>query len=122
MIPSALSTSSIQAGSPRQAQGRQGRRDLDGGGRLAGVAGNTLWIKTGRALSEQAPSGPDGFDPATLSPCEAWFGMYEAGGQESGGGIWGLDGAIYYRLSTTHSVAGGCSMSLRLWKMGAVFA
>ena len=57
------------------------------GGRFAGVAGNTLWINTGCALSEQALSGPDGFDPATSSPCEAWFGMYEAGGQESGGDL-----------------------------------
>ncbi len=43
---------------------------------------DSLWIKTGCALSEQAPSGPAGFDPATLSPCEAWFGVHEARGRE----------------------------------------
>ncbi len=50
-------------------------------GRIFGVEGawrvlrgNTLWIKTGRALSKRASSGPASFDPATLSPCEAWFG------------------------------------------------
>ena len=35
---------------------------------------DSLWIKTGCALSERAPSGPAGFDPATSSPCEALFG------------------------------------------------
>ena len=43
-------------------------------GALRESGGDSLWIKTGRALSKRASSGPAGFDPATLSPCEAWFG------------------------------------------------
>ncbi len=34
---------------------------------------DSLWIKTGRALSERVPSGPDCFDPATLVCGEACF-------------------------------------------------
>ncbi len=75
MIPSALSTSSIQAGSLRQApfdrlpstgslrqaqgrQGRQGRQDLGGGGRFAESRCDSLGIKTVQALSKRASSGP----------------------------------------------------------------
>ncbi len=50
-------------------------------GRISSVEGalrvlrnNTLGINAGCALSKRASSGPAGFDPATLSPCEAWFG------------------------------------------------
>ncbi len=56
---------------------------VDGVSRV--LRGNTLWIKTGCSLSEQAPSGSACFDPATSSPCEAWFGS-ESRSQESGGG------------------------------------
>ena len=48
------------------------------------LRGNTLGIKTDCALSERAPSGPDGFDPATSSPCQAWVAWDTRGsdGQE----------------------------------------
>ena len=38
---------------------------------------DSLGIKTACALSEQAPSGSICFDPATLSPGEAWSGVHE---------------------------------------------
>ena len=41
-------------------------------GALRELLCNSLRVETGRALSERAPSGPACFDPATLSPCEAW--------------------------------------------------
>ncbi len=48
--------------------------------RIAAVEGasresrcDSLWIKTGRALSKRASSGPAGFGPAGSSPCEAYF-------------------------------------------------
>ena len=55
-----------------------------GGGKLSAESAETfrgsrgatpLWIKTACALSEQAPSGSICFDPATLSPGEALFGV-----------------------------------------------
>ncbi len=55
--------------------------EVEGASRESGD--DSLWIKTGCALSEQAPSGSASFDPATLSPCEA-------------GWIYYLRGTIYY--------------------------
>ncbi len=43
-------------------------------GALRVLRGNTLGIKAGCALSKRASSGPTRLDPATSSPCEAWFG------------------------------------------------
>ncbi len=60
--------------------------------------GDSLGIKTGRALSKRASSGPAGFAPATSSPCEAWFwGEFRSQKPEfrrgveivgNGGGFW----------------------------------
>ena len=43
------------------------------------LRGNTLWIKTASAFVVRAPAGQIRLAPATLSPCEAWFGVHEAG-------------------------------------------
>ena len=59
---------------------------------------DSLGITTGRALSKRASSGPASFDPATLSPCETWFGWVRWllwGGKGTKGkgehcGFWGL--------------------------------
>ncbi len=51
--------------------------------RISGVDGasrksrcDSLWIKTTLAFVVRAPAGQIRLDPATLSPCEAFFGVY----------------------------------------------
>ena len=60
-------------------------------GALRVLRGNTLGINAGCALSKRASSGPIRLDPATLSPCEAWFGSGFR--RQESGGIWIEGGA-----------------------------
>ncbi len=45
---------------------------VEGASRESG--GDSLGIKSALAFVVRAPAGQIGLDPATLSPCEGWFG------------------------------------------------
>ena len=64
-------------------------------GALRVLRGNTLWINAGCALSKRASSGPIRLDPATSSPCKAFFSQVKNLRQS----------ADYNRISTTQSLS-----------------